>query len=79
MAEEAVLETVNCVSSNLTEGIMKKLTRKQIVARIEMYEEAIEHLDMDVCDTKEEIRQAKIVQNQIRKISLAFQKRYLPA
>ena len=58
---------------------MKKLTRKQIVARIEMYEEAIEHLDMDVCDTKEEIRQAKIVQNQIRKISLAFQKRYLPA
>lgn len=44
-----------------------------------MYEEVIEHLDMDVCDTEEEIRQAKIVQNQIRKISLAFQKRYLPA
>ena len=58
---------------------MNKLTRKQVVARVEMYEEVIEHLDMDVCDTEEEIRQSKIVQNQIRKISLAFQKRYLPA
>lgn len=55
---------------------MKKLTKKQIEARIEMYEEAISHLDMDVCDTEEERKQAKIVQNQIMSMSLKFQRKY---
>ena len=64
------------MGSNPTLGVMKKLTQEQIDARIEMYEEVIEHLYMNICDTAEEKRQAKVIQNQIRRLSEAFQKKH---
>lgn len=51
---------------------MKKLTDKQVEARIEMYEECIEHLNLDVTEDREEMKQAKIVQRQIRAIANRF-------
>ena len=51
---------------------MDKLTKKQIDARMEMYQEAIEHLDGDVCDTAVEREQANIVQQELRGIAEKF-------
>lgn len=53
---------------------MKRLTKEEIEARMEAYEEAANHLEMDVTDTDEEKKQAAIVAAQIRKIAERFYK-----
>ncbi len=54
----------------------KKLTEEQIEARLNMYEEAASHLELDVCDTDVEREQADIVVKQIRAMSKKFEETY---
>ena len=48
---------------------MKKLTQKQIDARMIVYDEVIDHLDGDIYDTATELEQGKIIRQQIKKLS----------
>ncbi len=51
---------------------MRKLTRKEIEARMVIYQEIIDHLGMDICETFEEKQQVTIVQKQIRTMADRF-------
>ncbi len=55
---------------------MKKLTEEQVEARMEMYAECIEHLNMDITTDPVEIEQGISVQKQLRSIADKFYKRY---
>lgn len=55
---------------------MKKLTEEQIEARMEMYEECIEHLNMNITTVPVEMEQLKIVQKELRSISNSFYRKY---
>ncbi len=54
----------------------KKLTEEQAEARIEMYNEAAEHMLMDVFDTNTEKEQAKVVSAQIRALCARFEAKF---
>lgn len=43
----------------------KLLTKEKVEARITMYDEVIDHLGMEICETEEEKVQAKFIQKQI--------------
>jgi hypothetical protein len=51
---------------------MSKLTNEQVEARIEMYEEAAEHLSLSVHDSDIEKQQSFIVIKQIRALQRKF-------
>lgn len=54
----------------------KQLTKEQIQARIVMYNEAADHMDATVHDSKIELEQAMVVQKQIRKMCKKFSDKY---
>lgn len=62
----------------------KKLSKEQIHARLDAYEEAITHLELTIEDyeypqgpDKEDVEQTKFVIKQLKKIAEAFLKRTL--
>lgn len=54
----------------------KPLTKEQVEARINMYQEAIDHLTSSVHDNKEEMIQSEIVRRQIFLLMKKFSDKY---
>jgi hypothetical protein len=54
----------------------RALTQQQVESRLEMDEEAAEHLEQSVCDTEEEKIQARIVSAQIRAMARKFENKF---
>ena len=55
---------------------MKKMTQKEVEERMIIYDEIVDHLNHNICETKGEEKQAKIVKKQIEKIMYRFYARY---
>ncbi len=55
---------------------MKRLPCETIEARLVMYDEAADHLEMCVADNEIERTQAKVVAKQIRKLGENFANKY---
>lgn len=54
----------------------RKTTQEQAEARLTMYTEAIDHLGMLVCETKEQEAQALIVTQQIEQLKNRFERQF---
>lgn len=52
------------------------MTKEEYEARIAMYDEATDHLDCCVHENEEELRQSRIVKDEIRKLRDRFDNKY---
>jgi hypothetical protein len=53
-----------------------RLTKEQIEARIEMYEEAANHLELSVTMSEAELEQAKVVSKELRAMLQRFYEKH---
>lgn len=53
--------------------VSRRLSTEQEEARLTMYEEAAQHLEMSVCDNDYERKAAKIIAKQIRALAVRFE------
>lgn len=54
--------------------VSRRLSTEQEEARLTMYEEAAQHLEMSVCDDDYEREAAKIIAKQIRALAVKFER-----
>ncbi|MCD6436344.1 MAG: hypothetical protein J7L15_08180 [Clostridiales bacterium] len=55
---------------------MRKLSKDEVLTRLEIYQEIIEHFEMDIVDTPAEQKQVDIVREEIKKLSDRFGKKH---
>lgn len=74
MIKEQKVEITDVKPALQQHNVSRRLSCKQEEARLVMYEEAAQHLEMSVCDNNYEKEAAKIIAKQIRALAAKFER-----